>query len=257
VISFAGGALDPDRWRILQNVGCLRSTASSNVLAREILELYFSEEQSLPATVLVAEEQLHARGRGGKAWRAPAGKGLYLTIVRPAAEGEPLSVTPIAVARWLRDAIEEETEVAARLKWPNDLYVGRRKLAGVLSEARTQGEDTYVAVGIGVNVLGTAGSVGVNGATTLEEEAGHPFALAPVLQAVLDEVDRELCAPEWQREVELWQRASVHGVGDRMTVIRDGDEVTGEYLGLSPDGFLRLMTAAGEKVLAGGEVSRW
>ena len=257
MISFAGGELDPRRWRILQNVGSLRSTASSNLLAREIVDLYFNEEQGLPVTVLVAEEQLQARGRAGKAWSALAGKGLYLTIVRPAAEGEPLSITPIAAARWLRDAIENSTQVSAQLKWPNDLYVGRRKLAGVLSEARTQGEDTYVAVGIGVNVLGTAESVGVSGATTLEEEAGRPFVLARVLQAVLDEFDRELAAPDWKREVELWQRASVHRLGDRMTVIRDGEEITGDYLGLSSDGFLRLMTDAGEKVLAAGEVSRW
>ncbi len=257
MIPFAGGVLDPSRWRILQNVGCLHSTASSNLLAREIVELYFNEEQSLPATVLLAEEQPEARGRGGKAWVAPAGKGLYLTLVRPAAEGEPLSVAPIAAARWLRDALEVATHVTAGLKWPNDLYVGRRKLAGVLSEARTQGEDTYVAVGIGVNVLGSAASVGVNGATTLEEEAGHPFELAPVLQAVLDGIDRELAAPQWNREVERWERASLHHVGDRMTVLKEGEEIAGEYLGLSPDGFLRLKTAAGEKILSGGEVKRW
>ncbi len=201
MIAFAGGALDPSRWRIFQNLGCLRSTASSNVLAREIIDLYFAEEQSLPATVLVAEGQPGAKGRHGKAWSAAAGRGLYLTIVRSAAEGEPISVVPIAMARWLRDAVEGATRVQAGLKWPNDLYVGRRKLAGVLSEARTQGDDTYVAVGIGLNVLDTAASVGVAGATTIEEEAGRPFDLAPLLQGVLDRIDSELASPDWSREV--------------------------------------------------------
>lgn len=257
MIAFAGGALDARRWRFLQNLGCLRSTASSNTLARELVELYFSEEQSLPATVLVAEEQPGARGRAGKAWSAPPGRGLYLTLVRRADEEEPLSVTPIAAARWLRDAIEDATRVAAGLKWPNDLYVGRRKLAGVLSEARTQGEDTYVAVGIGLNVLGTAASVGIPGATTLEEEAGRTFELAPVLQAVLDRMDRELASPDWDREVELWERRSLHRAGDPMTVTQGDEEITGEYLGLTSEGFLRLKTRAGESVLATGEVSRW
>ena len=257
MIPFAGGAVDARRWRFLQNIGCLRSTASSNTLARELVELYFGEEQSLPATVLVAEEQPKARGRGAKAWNAPVGRGLYLTLVRPAVEGEPLSVAPIAAARWVRDAVEEATRVAAGLKWPNDLYVGRRKLAGVLSEARTQGEDTYVAVGVGLNVLGSAESVGVPGATTLEEEAGRPFDLAAVLQSVLDRMDRELAAPDWDREVELWQSRSVHRMGDTMTVKQGEEEISGEYLGLTPDGFLRLKTHAGEAVLASGEVSRW
>lgn len=257
MIAFAGGFLDPSRWRTFQNLGCLRSTASSNALAREILDLYFSEEQELPATVLVAEAQPGAKGRGGKAWKAAAGRGLYLTIVRPAAEGEPLSVVPIAVARWLRDEIEGATRVKAGLKWPNDLYVGRRKLAGVLSEARTQGDDTYVAVGIGLNVLDTAASVGVAGATTLEEEAGRPFDLAPLLQGVLDRIDQELASPDWNHEVERWEKASLHAKGDRMTVLRDGAEVTGEYLGLSPAGFLRLKTSTGEAVLSAGEVAKW
>ena len=207
--------------------------------------------------MLVAESQPGAKGRGGKAWKAAAGRGLYLTIVRPAAEGEPLSVVPIAMARWLRDAVEGATRVKAGLKWPNDLYVGRRKLAGVLSEARTQGDDTYVAVGIGLNVLDTAASVGVAGATTLEEEAGRPFDLAPLLQGVLDRIDQELASPDWNREVERWEKASLHEKGDRMTVLRDGQEISGEYLGLSPAGFLRLKTSEGEAVLSAGEVAKW
>lgn len=257
MIAFAGGFLDPSRWRTFQNLGCLRSTASSNSLVREILDVYFNEEQELPPTVLVAEEQPGARGRGGKPWKAASGRGLYLTIVRPAAEGEPLSVVPIAVARWLRDAVEGATKVNAGLKWPNDLYVGRRKLAGVLSEARTQGDETYVAVGIGLNVLDTAASVGVADATTIEEEAGRPFELAPLLQGVLDRLDLELASPDWNREVERWEKASLHEKGDTMTVRRDGKEITGEYLGLSPAGFLRLKTPTGEEVLSAGEVAKW
>ena len=257
MIPFGGGALDPSGWRTFQNVGCLRSTASSNALTQELVELYFNEEQALPATVLVAESQPGARGRGGKVWSAPEGRGIYLTFVRRASEGEPVSLIPVAVARWLRDAIEENTGVVAGLKWPNDLYVGRRKLAGVLAEARTQGEDTYVAVGIGLNVRGSAASVGVPGATTLEEEGGRPVGLAEILQHVLDRIDRELEAPDWAAEVELWQRESVHHPGDVMTVRRDGQEISGAYAGLSPDGFLRLRTKEGEAVLSGGEVSRW
>src|SRR5262245_29944409 len=105
MIAFAGGLVDPRPWRVVQTLGCLHSTPPSNDLARELVELYFNEEQNLPATVLVAEQQPQARGRNGKIWSAPAGKGIYLTLVRAAGEGEPLSVTPIAVARWLRDAI--------------------------------------------------------------------------------------------------------------------------------------------------------
>jgi BirA family biotin operon repressor/biotin-[acetyl-CoA-carboxylase] ligase len=257
VIPFAGGALDPRHWRAFQNLGCLAATASSNTLARELVDLYFEEDQTLPSTVLVAEEQVGARGRGGKRWSAPAGRGLYLTFVRRVEEGEPISLVPIAVARWLRDAISDASGVDVRLKWPNDLYVGRRKLAGLLSEARTQGEDTYVAVGIGLNVVGTAASVGVNGATTLEEEAGHPFQLAALLQQVLDRIDRELCAPDWASEVARWQKVSAHHRGDPLRVRRNGEEVAGEYEGLTAEGFLRLKTRNGEVTVTAGELLQW
>ncbi len=256
MISFAGGELHARRWRTFENLTFIEATGSSNDLARELIDMYFEEDERFPASVLVAESQTGARGRKGR-WQAPAGRGLYFTFIREARSGEPLSLIPIAVARWLREALIEATGVPVALKWPNDLYVGRRKLGGILTEARTQGEETYVAVGIGLNVLGSAESVGIPGATTLEEEAGRSFSLAELLQAVLDRLDAELDAPRWAEEVSAWEKASVHHRGDRMTVRREGRELTGQYLGLTEEGFLRLGTASGEAVLANGEVAQW
>jgi len=257
MILFAGESLDPGRWRVLENCVCLRSVPSSNVLARELIELYFEEGLELRPTVLAAEGQPGAQGRNGRRWEAPEGQGLYLTVVRRVSESEPLSLVPIAVARWAREALCEHTGAAIELKWPNDLFVGRRKLAGVLAESRTQGDETYVAVGIGVNVRGASAALGVANATTLEEETGKPVRLVPLLQALLDRVDRELEAPRWADEVRLWELASLHRSGDRMTVRRNGEEVTGAYLGLDPSGFLRLQTDTGEALVAGGEVALW
>ena len=177
--------------------------------------------------------------------------------MRPASAGEPLSLVPIAVARWARAVLAEQTGAAITLKWPNDLYVGRRKVGGVIAESRTQGDETCLAVGIGINVLGRADAIGVPGATTLEEETGRGLALTPLLQAVLDRIDRELGAPRWSEEVREWELVAAHRPGDRMTVRRNGDEVSGAYLGLDPSGFLRLATDAGETTVATGEVAAW
>jgi BirA family biotin operon repressor/biotin-[acetyl-CoA-carboxylase] ligase len=256
VIPFSGDALDPRKWRTFQNLLLLSVMESSNDLARELIDMYFEEEERFPATVLVAESQPGARGRKGR-WEAPAGRGLYFTFVRGARTGEPISLMPVAVARWLREAIKDATGVKVRLKWPNDLYVGRRKLGGILTEARTQGEDTYVAVGVGLNVLGSPETLGVPGATTLEEEAGRAFALAPLLQAVLDGLDSELAAPRWEVEVAAWEKASAHRQGDPMKVLHEGEEISGRYRGLTAEGFLKLETASGEAVLSHGEVTEW
>ena len=256
-IPFAGGTLDPGRWTFIENLTCLVSTPSSNDLAREVIDVYFAEDQALPPTVLVAEGEPRARGRSGRHWSAPKGRGIYLTLLRPVAQGEPLSVVPIAVARWIREALKGSCGVDARLKWPNDLYVGRRKLAGVLSEARTQGDESYLAVGVGVNARGAAADVGVPAATTIEEELGRPVEIAPLVQAVVDRLDAELAHPDWTREVAEWERASVHRPGDVLRVRRDGDVLTGKYLGLDTSGFLRLETAGGETVVASGELEEW
>jgi BirA family biotin operon repressor/biotin-[acetyl-CoA-carboxylase] ligase len=256
-VRFADGVLDPGRWKVFENVVCLSTTPSSNDLARELIDYYVQEEQVLPTTLLVAEEQPGARGRGGRAWKAPKGRGLYLTLVRRAREAEPLSLVPIAVARWVRDAVEETAGLAARLKWPNDLYVGRRKLAGVLAEARTQGDDSYLAVGIGVNVLGAASELGLPDATTIEEETGRHVGLAPLLQAVVDRLDCGFAKADWTLERGEWERASVHSAGDRLRVRVNGREIDGEYRGLDPSGFLRLSTSTGETIVSNGELVEW
>ena len=107
MIEFAGGVLEATRWRVFENLVTLASIRSSNDLAREVIDVYFQEEQSPPGTLLVAEEQPGARGRSGREWKAPRGRGIYLTFVRRVPGGEPLSVVPIAVARWTREALKE------------------------------------------------------------------------------------------------------------------------------------------------------
>jgi biotin-(acetyl-CoA carboxylase) ligase len=127
----------------------------------------------------------------------------------------------------------------------------------VLAEARTQGDETYLAVGIGINVLGRAAEVGVPDATTVEEETGRAPSVPTALQALLDRLDRELARADWSREVEEWERVSLHRPGDRIRVRREGKELTGQYVGLDPCGFLRLKTPSGEAVVANGELDEW
>ena len=257
MIHFSDGSIDPNRLQVLENCVFFRSVPSSNALARNLIDMYFEEEQKLRPTVIAAETQPGAYGRNGRSWAAPAGQGLYFTILRRAAAGEPLSVVPIAFARWIRDVLHRETGAAVALKWPNDLYVGRRKLAGVIAESRTQGEDTCVAIGIGINVLGRSGALEVPNATTIEEETGRRVALAPLFQALLERLDAELGQPRWDEEVRAWELVSLHRPGDVLTVRRADEEVRGEYLGLDAAGFLRLKTPAGETVVAAGEVAQW
>ena len=174
------------------------------------------------------------------------------------AEGEPLSLVPIAVARWTREVLREATGVAVELKWPNDLYCGRRKLAGDHRGVAHAGRRRRTSrSGSASTSRASAADLGVENATTLEEETGRSLGRAPILQALLDRFDRELAAPRWSEEVREWELASLHRPGDRLTIRRNGEEVTGQYLGLDPSGFLRLRTESGEAIVSSGEVAGW
>ena len=110
------------------------------------------EDGAPHGTAIVAEEQVQARGTRGRAWHAPRG-GIWMSVLcRPqvAAAAEVLSLrVGLAVAA----ALEAHTVARIRLKWPNDLMLGERKLGGILCEARWRGDRlAWVTVGIGINV---------------------------------------------------------------------------------------------------------
>lgn len=105
-------------------------------------------------TLVVADEQTAGRGRSGRRWVSGPGAGLWLALVeRP---HDPLAIAVLSLRTGLRAAgvLERWTEESVRLKWPNDIYLGARKLAGILVEARWRdARPDWVAIGIGINVL--------------------------------------------------------------------------------------------------------
>jgi len=103
-------------------------------------------------TVVVALEQLGGRGSRGRSWHSPPG-GLWLSMLfRPPSTGG-VEVISLRVGLAVADAVEPQLIQPIRLKWPNDLMLGERKVGGILCEARWQGQALgWVAVGVGMNV---------------------------------------------------------------------------------------------------------
>src|SRR3970040_518837 len=125
----------------------LTSTPSTQDVARRE-----ADEGAVEGTGVIAEEQTAGRGRLGRSWVSPAGKNVYVTVVlRPdlARLRTPGMAAPLAVSR----AVELVTGLAPALKWPNDVLLSGRKLAGVLIDSELSGSEVkYVLIGIGVNV---------------------------------------------------------------------------------------------------------
>lgn len=112
-----------------------------------------ADEGAESGTLVIADEQTAGRGRMGRTWHSERGRGIWLTLVERPAATEILSVLSLRVALALAPALEHFAEMPIRLKWPNDVYVGKRKLAGVLLEARWRGSRLdWLAAGVGINV---------------------------------------------------------------------------------------------------------
>ncbi|MGH2992244.1 MAG: biotin--[acetyl-CoA-carboxylase] ligase [Solirubrobacterales bacterium] len=120
-----------------------RRTDSTNERAREL-----AERDAPSGTVVTAAEQTAGRGRQGRGWTAPADRALlYSAVLRPLDERHRL--LPLAVPLAVCDAAESLAAVSARVKWPNDVWIEERKLAGVLIEARPP---RWAVIGVGLNV---------------------------------------------------------------------------------------------------------
>jgi BirA family transcriptional regulator, biotin operon repressor / biotin---[acetyl-CoA-carboxylase] ligase len=107
-----------------------------------------------PGTVIVADEQTAGRGRQGRAWVSPAGSGLWLTLLERPEDPTALEVLSLRCGLYAAEALDGLAGATIGVKWPNDLYVGGRKLAGVLIETRWRGASPeWVAIGFGLNVV--------------------------------------------------------------------------------------------------------
>jgi BirA family transcriptional regulator, biotin operon repressor / biotin---[acetyl-CoA-carboxylase] ligase len=112
-------------------------------------------------TVILADAQEAGRGRGGKRWASLPGRGVWMTLIERPESPRGLDVLSLRLGLHAAEALDRFAEERVRLKWPNDLYVGDRKLGGILVEARWRDQRVeWVAIGIGLNVAppGVGGS---------------------------------------------------------------------------------------------------
>ncbi len=194
--SFEQTIIEPARYQletliIGQELLGLEQTASTNSLIRERAFAGVAE-----GLVIVANEQTAGRGRRGRSWSAPAGSSLLLSLLlRPTwlVPSESFLLTMLAAVA-ISEAIERETSCRVELKWPNDLLINGRKLAGILVELETAGPErlrwAVIGSGINVNWQPTDDPTINQAATSLASECGHEIDRASLLRAILHSYDR-------------------------------------------------------------------
>ena len=189
--------------------------------------------------VVVAGEQTAGQGRHGHAWHSAAGLGLYCSIVLPPA---PLLTLALGLAT------AEAVAVPCDLRWPNDVMLNGRKLAGILVHL----VDGKAIAGIGVNLNHTAFPPELE-ATSLKLYTGRETRPAELLDALLPAVETYTALPA-DDILRLFTRASSYAAGRRVAVNLPEGAVYGVTAGLTPEGYLKLRKDDGTDtlILAGG-----
>jgi BirA family biotin operon repressor/biotin-[acetyl-CoA-carboxylase] ligase len=206
--------------------------------------------------VVVADHQTAGRGRLGRSWLAPRGASLLVSLLlRPkiARERWPLLGTAVAVAAV--DAVVTVCDLPARVKWPNDVLVRGRKLAGVLAEADVSPANGLgaVVVGMGLNVAWESRPPELADiATAVSLERGRVVPRALLLSAWLARVERWIRAVEQEPDAArvLWAaRANSATLGTRVRVERAHDVLVGEAVDLDDRGALVVARDDGTRIV--------
>jgi BirA family biotin operon repressor/biotin-[acetyl-CoA-carboxylase] ligase len=105
-------------------------------------------------TLILADEQTAGRGRQGRRWQSAARAGIWLTLIERPSDARALDVLALRCGLYAAEALDELAGAMVQVKWPNDLYIGDRKLAGTLIETRWRGTaPEWVAIGFGLNLI--------------------------------------------------------------------------------------------------------
>lgn len=245
------------RW--ISEIRCFDVVESTNLYLKEL-----ARSGGKSGTVVIANAQSGGRGRMGRQFQSPRGKGIYISfLLRPDLNAEQLKpFTALAGLATCR-SIDRICGLHPDLKWPNDLLLEGKKICGMLTELVTvPGEPAAVILGIGINVSQTAADFSPDVAaiaSSLEQIGGQPVSRPRLAAALVEEVDAvygSLLSGKWEECLEEYRARCVHigrqvrlmpmgGEGEIVTVL-DVDEQFG----------LVVRDAAGQtRVVCSGEIS--
>jgi BirA family biotin operon repressor/biotin-[acetyl-CoA-carboxylase] ligase len=241
------------RLKTIESLAMLSRVASTNLMARRVVNECIENELSLPHAMILAREQFAGRGRNERGWSSPAGKGIYATtlISRPVGE---LGLVPLAMANIVASYLRETFAIDARIKWPNDILAGGRKIAGILTEARIQDERVFLLIGTGVNVEPWNDDTRPN-ATSISENTSRFSGTEAATVAFIEHVDEQLSRPFDRDEVlAQWRAHTIHQPGDRIQCVIGEKTVNGTWMRIDDDGRAVLNTTEGAVTVSAGDL---
>ena len=225
------------------------------------LELTRRARAGAEPQVLIAMEQTAGRGRLGRSWVSKAGEGLYMSIlIRPDIPGDKAPLLSLIMGLAAVCAVKEVTGIEANLKWPNDLVIDGKKVAGILAVSEIKDSNLeFVVIGIGINmfqevfpeeIAATATSLKLSGGTFSREDLEN--SIVKSFNRYYDNFIRE---GTFRAFMDEYNSLTVN-VGRRVKIIEPGNEYEADSLGVNEDGELIVRLDNGEiRSIRSGEVS--
>jgi BirA family biotin operon repressor/biotin-[acetyl-CoA-carboxylase] ligase len=248
----------PEKRIVGRDIRVFQETTSTNDIIEKLALDGVAE-----GVVVFAESQTKGRGRLGRTWVSPAKKGLWLSVLlRPRLRPVEATQLTVAAAAALARAIQSETGLAPDIKWPNDLLLGGRKVAGILTEMSAELDRVnHVIVGVGLDVNHAAADFAPELrklATSLRLECGRPVERPALAAAVLQELDNDyarVCSGAFAALADEWE-ARCTTIGQNVTIRLGERRVQGRAESLDDDGALLVRTEHGriERII-GGDVT--
>ena len=239
---------------VIESVAVIPRVASTNLVARRIVNECIENELSLPQAIIVAGEQFAGRGRNQRSWSSPRGKGIYATtlVTRTATD---MGLMPLSMAVVVASYLIDRFGIDARIKWPNDVLVGGRKIAGILIEGRVQDDRAYLVVGTGVNLEPVEDDERPNAVSVIEVAPDRYAGVDAATAAFIEAVDAGLARRDSARDVlAAWRGLTMHKTGDSITSVIGERTVSGTWIGIDDHGRARLSTQDGEITVSAGDL---
>ncbi len=216
-----------------------RATDSTNERAREL-----AANGAPHGTLVTADEQTAGRGRQGRSWTAPPRSAVLMSLLLRELD----ALLPLAAALAVCEACEEEGRVACQVKWPNDVWIDRRKVAGILVEGRPQEGWAVLGIGLNVDIAEAQFPPELRDTATSLLIADGARPLDEVLELLVDGLRRWLVAPAADVLTAWRQRDALKG---ERVGWREGEGVAA---GIDDSGALLVDTDTGRVALDAGEV---
>lgn len=242
------------RLAAIESIAWMERVASTMLIARRVMTECIENELSLPQAMIIAGEQFAGRGRNERQWSSPAGKGIYATTLITRDPHE-LSLVPLEMANAVASFLRETFGIEARIKWPNDVLVNGRKIAGILIEARVQDDRAYLLVGTGINVEPYTDDARPN-AISISEASSRDFGgIDEATLAFIEHLDQRLARrADADRVLEEWRSLSIHNPGDRIHCVLGDRTIDGVWTGIDEQGRALIKDGATTMAVSAGDI---